>query len=114
MNEPETNMDATRDAAVNALQEEVQSLRAVVMGALFAVIILSGAVNIYLMRQARQASFDLAGVQHGIDEYRMVQAPAGADFWRKINEYARTHPDFKPIIDKVQPLHSRACAGSRR
>jgi hypothetical protein len=104
MNEPGTNLDTTRDSGLAAMQEEMQSLRAVVVTTLFALIILSGAVNIYLMRQARTVVAESENMQRMIVEYNTVKAPMAMDLWRKLTDYTRTHPDFKPIYDKYSPL----------
>ena len=71
---------------------------------LFRSIVISGTFNIYLLRQWRTASKDLAGIRpqaaQMIAEYQKVSAPLMTDFVKKITEYGRTHPDFAPVLAK--------------
>ena len=88
----------------NDLQTQLDGLRQLVVSILILVIVISGTLNIYLLRQWRTASKDLAGIRpqaaQMIAEYQKVSAPLMTDFVKKITEYGRTHPDFAPILAK--------------
>ncbi len=88
----------------NDLQAQCDALRHLIVSILILVIVISGTLNIYLLRQWRTASKDLAGIRpqatQMIAEYQRVSAPLMTDFVKKITEYGRTHPDFAPILAK--------------
>lgn len=86
------------------LQAQVEALQHLVNSVLILVVVLSGTLNIYFLRQWRTVSKDLAGVRpqasQMIAEYQKVSAPLMNDFVRRITDYGRTHPDFAPILAK--------------
>jgi hypothetical protein len=100
MDQSETNLDIATDPALRALQEEVQSLRNIFIGALVVMIMLSGALNIFLLRQASIAGGQVAESQRFINEFQTQNVPVALDFWAKLQDYTKSHPDFKPILDK--------------
>jgi hypothetical protein len=91
-------------AGDNDLQAQCDALRHLVNSMLILVIVISGTFNIYLLRQWRTTSKDLAGIQKQAEqmvaEYQRVSGPLMNDFVTKITEYGRTHPDFAPIMAK--------------
>ena len=88
----------------NDLQAQCDALRHMVVSVLILVIVISGTLNIYLLRQWRSVSKDLAGIRpqaaQMIAEYQKVSGPLMTDFVKKITEYGRTHPDFAPVLAK--------------
>ena len=86
------------------LQAQVNALRHLVVSILILLVVMSGTFNIYLLRQWRTTSKDLAGIRpqatQMIAEYQKVSGPMMTDFVKKITEYGRTHPDFAPILAK--------------
>ncbi len=95
---------APTQPAANDLREQYEALRHLVVSLLILVIIISGTLNIYLLRQYRTVSKDLAGIRpqaaQMIAEYQKVSGPLMNDFVKKITEYGRTHPDFAPVLAK--------------
>ena len=87
----------------NDLQAQYDALRHLVVSVLILVTVISGTFNIYLLRQWRTTSKDLAGIRpqaaQMIAEYQKQSGPM-TDFIKKITEYGRTHPDFAPILAK--------------
>src|SRR4051794_11987387 len=104
MNSFETNVDIASDNTVAALREEVQSLRTLFVGALLVLIILSGSLNIFLMRQASIASNQAGESQKNLDEFNTVSVPMARELWGRLNEFSKTHPDVNPIITKYAPF----------
>jgi hypothetical protein len=98
------NTTTPTQTSANDLQAQCDSLQHLVVSLLILVLVLSGTLNIYLLRQWRTVSKDLGGVraQAGqmIAEYQKVSAPLMNDFVKKITDYGRTHPDFAPILAK--------------
>ena len=88
----------------NDLQAQFDALRHLVVSILILVIVISGTFNIYLLRQWRSVSKELAGIRpqaaQMIAEYQKVSGPLMNDFVKKITEYGRTHPDFAPVLAK--------------
>ena len=88
----------------NDLQAQYAALRHLVVSLLILVVVISGTLNIYLLRQWRTTKRDLAGIRpqamQMIAEYQKVSGPMMNDFIKKIAEYGRTHPDFAPVLAK--------------
>ena len=88
----------------NDLQAQFDSLRHLIVSILILVVVISGTFNIYLLRQWRSTSKDLAGIRPQaaqiITEYQKASGPVMQEFVRKLTEYGRTNPDFVPILIK--------------
>ena len=89
---------------VNDLQAQYDALRHLVVSLMILVVVMSGTLNIYLLRQWRTTKRDLTGIRpqatQMIAEYQKVSGPMMNDFIKKISEYGRTHPDFAPVLAK--------------
>jgi hypothetical protein len=74
------------------------------MSILILVIVISGTLNIYLLRQWKTVSRELKDIRPQatqlIADYQKTSAPAMSDFLKKVTEYGRTHPDFAPVLAK--------------
>jgi hypothetical protein len=90
-------------ANANDLQAQYDALRHLVVSMLILVVVISGTLNIYLLRQWRSTSKDLEAVKpqaaQMIAEYQK-SSPLMENFVKKITEYGRTHADFAPIMAK--------------
>ena len=88
----------------NDLQAQCDALRHLIVSILILVIVISGTLGIYLLRQWQSSRKDLAAIRpqaaQMIAEYQKVSAPLMTDFVKKVTEYGRTHPDFAPILAK--------------
>jgi hypothetical protein len=88
----------------NDSQDQIDSLRHLLISVLILVIVVSGTFNLYLLRQVKYAKMDLGGVRQQanqmIAEYKRVNEPLMQEFLRKITDYGKTHPDFAPILTK--------------
>jgi hypothetical protein len=88
----------------NDLQAQFEALRQLVLSILVLVVVISGTLNIYLLRQWRTTTRDLAGLRPQAEqmmaEYQKRSGPLMNDFIKKITEYGRTNPDFAPILAK--------------
>lgn len=112
------NLDNTKPTqpGVDDLQAQFDALRHLVVSILILVIVMSGTLNIYLLRQWRSVSKDLAGVRpqaaQMIADYQKVTGPLMTDFVKKLTEYGRTHPDFAPVLAKynIKPAGSTGAA----
>jgi len=104
----------TIQAGENDLQAQFDALRHLVTSTLILVIVVSGTFNIYLLRQWRSVSKELAQIRPQakqiIDDYQK-SGPLMDDFVNKITEYGRTHADFAPIMAKYN-LRPAGAAGA--
>jgi hypothetical protein len=103
MNDSETLSKSASAVDTRALQAELGSLRALLAGILVALILISGCLNIYLKHQAAVAVSEAADAEKFIRDYDLIGAPSARDLWHRLNEYARTHPNFNPVIAKYAP-----------
>jgi hypothetical protein len=103
-------------SGMNDSQAQFDALHHLIVSILILVVVISGTLNIYLLRQWRTVSKDLAGIRpqamQMVAEYQKVSAPLMADFIKKVTEYGRTHPDFAPILAKynLKPAAAPAAA----
>ena len=89
---------------VSDLQAQYDALRHLVVSLLILVVVISGTLNIYLLRQWKSTSKDLGAIRpqavQMIAEFQQKSGPVMQDFVKKITEYGRTHADFAPILAK--------------
>jgi hypothetical protein len=89
---------------LNDLQAQYDALRHLIVSLMLLVVVISGTLNIYLLRQWRSTSKDLTAIRpqatQMIAEFQKVSGPLMQDFVKKIGDYGRTHPDFAPVLAK--------------
>ena len=87
---------------VSHLQSQIDSLNHLVTSLLILLVIVSGTLSVFLLRQYRMASKDLAAIRPGalqiIADYNKERAPRMDAFIERLRDYGRTHPDFVPIL----------------
>jgi hypothetical protein len=104
MNESETNVDIAVEPTTRALEEEVQSLRTVLICTLLVLLLMSAAMNMFLFRQASVVGFQLSEQQRAVDQFNSVNAPIARELWNHALDYSKTHPDFKTnVVNKYVP-----------
>ncbi len=85
-------------------QAHYESLRHLITFVLLMLIVVSGTLNMLLLRQWRWAQADLLAVrQQGsalITDYKKNGEPVINGFVGKLVEFSQTHPDFNPILVK--------------
>jgi hypothetical protein len=86
------------------LQAEFDALRHLVVSILILFIVVSGTFSIYLLRQWRTTTKELALIRPQVSQmvgvYQKDEAPWMQDILKKFSEYGRTHPDYMPILAK--------------
>jgi len=104
MSELEIKTEAQPETA--DLQEQLESLRSLIVRVMLLVVVVSGTINVYLLRQVKYARADLAGFRPGasqmIADYSKATQPRMNEIAVKIAEYGRTHPAFGPIVTKYR------------
>lgn len=96
------NQSPTQPGTID-LQAQFDALRHLVLAMLILVLVISGTLNLYLLRQWQNTRKDLLGFRPQatlmIADFEKG-VPLMDDFTKKITEYGRTHPDFAPILVK--------------
>ncbi len=101
MDEIEPMLEPTADARVESLQGELQALRTLVTISLILLIAFSFCVDVFLFRQAAMARAQVAQAQQFVQGFNTTEV---ADFWNKLSDFSRTHPDFAPVWAKYKDL----------
>jgi hypothetical protein len=103
MENPESTTQV--QAELSELREQYESLRHLVFSSMVVLLIISGALNLYLLRQWRFTKNDLATVRPQamqlITDYNKT-VTGMQDFLKRLSDYSRTHPDFAPIANKYR------------
>ncbi len=91
-------------ADLNDFRAQYDQLRHLIASVLILVLVISGTLGIYLLRQWQSSRKDLAVIRpqaaQMIAEYQQKSGPLMSDFVKKIADYGRTHPDFTPVLAK--------------
>jgi hypothetical protein len=85
------------------LRAEFNSLRQLVVSLLILVFVLSGTLNLYLLRQYRSLTKDLAEKGPQLERLALEYqkgVPFMTNVVAKLTEYGRTHPDYVPVLAK--------------
>jgi hypothetical protein len=96
------DMQESSRADLTQLEARCNALRQLVTSLLVLMIVVSGTLSLFLLRQVRYSSRDLEALRPQamqlITEYQKTSGPAMDEFVKKITEYGQAHPDFKPIM----------------
>lgn len=80
------------------------SLRQLVVSILVLLIVVSGTLNVFLLHQAGTSRQELEAIRPQVDlmvtQYLKNVGPAMDEFVRKLTEFARSHPDFAPTLNR--------------
>ncbi len=94
MDLPENKMGSME---VDDLRQEVDSLRQLVTGLLILLIVVSGTLNIYLLRQAKSVHQELPALR--AQAAQVQRAATSIDtFLHDLLKYGSTHSDFAPVM----------------
>lgn len=100
MNEPQMGkFDGPTDSGSAETRNELQSLRTLMAAALVLLVIFSACIDYFLSAQTTEMRRALYQEQQMVNNFSASSSRA-AEFWNKLVEYSKTHPDFVPIIDK--------------
>jgi hypothetical protein len=96
---------STQQSELSELQNAYEDLRHVVVSGLFLLLIISGSLDLYFLRQWRFSNTDLNTLGPQVQQLAAQfnrDREVMTDFVRKLVEYNRTHPDFAPIAAKYR------------
>lgn len=104
-------------ADLNALQRECESLRHLVISILVLLIVISGAVNLFILRQTKYVQTDLKAVRPQVaqmlEEYNRTSAPLMNDFVQKLVVFGQKNSDFVPILLKYRLISTNPPAAAQ-
>jgi len=95
-------------AALQTLRDEVRTLRSLFSVATMALLLLSFGINAYLYYQDRTLRRELDAAKKMAQEFETVRRPMVSTFITRLQDFARSHPDINPILDKygIRPAAS--------
>jgi hypothetical protein len=86
--------------SLESLQQAYQSLRTTVDILIVVIVVLSGSLNIFLLRQVSLVRREVEDRQRFLTDYEHNSVPLMNDFVLKLQAFAKTNPDFAPILAK--------------
>jgi hypothetical protein len=102
MNETENKSEGMSNSGKEDLRSDVQSLRTALNIALLFVFVIGFCVDVVLWNQDRLLGAQAREMQQAVNGFQ-----SGAmQVWTSLNDYAKTHPDYAPIIQKYRPYIS--------
>ena len=113
MNESEDKFGGSGESGIEELRREVQSLRAALSASVLLLFIFSFCVNVYLWHQSSLIHAQAMAAPQVVYDFDNGGAGQAIEFWTHLNDYARAHPDFVPIINKYSKfinVHNAATA----
>jgi hypothetical protein len=105
MNETENKLEATGDFVNDDLQNELQSLRALVSASLVIMIMFSLCVDVFLIKQVSLLNSDTAVTKARTEQ--IFPTAKASELWNKLNDFAKAHPDYETVIAKYRPVVSQ-------
>ena len=104
MNEPEnikpTPASSTPASDEQNLRAQVDSLLKLFSATLVVLLIISGALNLFLLRQMMTVRKDVMTMGPTVVNYEKNDLPQLQNFVALLQNYAKTHPDFVPVLAK--------------
>jgi len=94
------NKPAAPQPDLSELQAQCESLRQLVSSLLIILVVISGTLNIFFLRQYRTAQTEVTALRQLVADYNKVSAPVINDFVKKLVDFEKKNPDFTPIILK--------------
>jgi hypothetical protein len=99
------------------LQSQCESLRHMVASVLLLLIVVSGTLTIFLLRQVNYSRQELDSIRPQVEnmsaQYQKTVGPLLDDFVEKLKKYGQKHPDFAQILNQygVKPGATGASPG---
>jgi hypothetical protein len=87
------------------LQQQCAALQRQITTLLLAVFVISGTLTVFLWRQASLAKKDLQVLKEPAAQIIQTfkqEKPITEDFFARLNEFSKSHPDFAPVLAKYK------------
>jgi hypothetical protein len=95
-----SEIKSSSEPTATQLQEQVDSLRHIVVSMLVLAIVVSGTLTLFLLRQSKYARVEANNLRAAINEYTNTNYPVINEFRNRLYEYAKSHPEFAPVAQK--------------
>jgi hypothetical protein len=109
MNEFEQTSPGPAGSGIAELQDELRSLRALLSASLALVIVFSIVIDFFLLKQISTLRAQTEVLEAASNT---LNTPKAIDYWNHLTAYARTHPDFAPVINKFSPAIGQTFLGN--
>jgi hypothetical protein len=86
------------ETSLEDLQRSVQSLRALLNIVLVILLVLTGSLFLFLLREVSHIRRQTRELTQFVENYEKNSLPAMLEFRNKLQEFSQTHPDFKAIL----------------
>lgn len=107
-NHPHSNITNLNPSGSSNGPSDVQVLRNLLIMSMAGLILVSGSFMLFMYQQMRMVRAQLAeqrpAVQRALQDYNQTSLPLIQRFSSRIRDYAAKHPDFKPILQKYEPV----------
>ncbi len=106
------NVPSAPTGELGELRAQFEALRGLVTSILILLVVVTGTFALYLGREVKFKHDELKAFRpqasQVIGDFNKNFAPGMNDFIRKLEDFARTHPDFAPILAKYGLKPSQA------
>ncbi|MDB6031517.1 MAG: hypothetical protein JWM16_1855 [Verrucomicrobiales bacterium] len=106
-NNPQSNITPLGQSPASG-SYEVEVVRNLLVVSMIGLLLASGSFMIFMYQQMKMVRGQLAeqrpSVQKAIQDYKSVSLPLIERFSKRMQGYAATHPDFKPILQRYEPV----------
>jgi hypothetical protein len=109
MSEFEQTSQAPSGSGIAELQENVHSLRTLLSATLILLIVFSLIMNLFLLKQVSTLRAQADTMEAAVNNFN---TPKAIDYWNHLVAYARTHPDFAPVINQFDPILPQTLLGN--
>lgn len=75
-------------------------MHALLVATLVALLLLSGAVLVFLFRQVSMVQKELDAATALVEDYQTKRGPLITNLVTRLQGFAQTHPDFNPILER--------------
>ena len=107
------SVDTPSDARLEQLLGAYRSLRSLFLAAIGCMLILTGSVFLFLLREVSATRSQVSELTQYVAAYEKNSVPVMRQFRDKLIEFAKSNPDFAPILSKyVNPTNYPAASQS--
>ena len=93
-------MNDTSVSTIDELQKQVRTLQTLFVATLAVLVLLSGSLNLFVLRQVSMASKQSEETQRFVTEYETVSAPMITEFLHKLTAASKTNADVARLLTK--------------
>jgi hypothetical protein len=93
-----------------SLSAQFQALRSQVTAMLILLLVLSGSVNVFILRQLILLGRQSKELSLIVNDYEKTKRPIMENFTDRLRDYSKTHRDFLPILSKYYALPEPAAS----